>query len=146
MEACVVDLFCGIGGLSYGFRKEGFQVLAGIDSDASCAYAYETNVGGKFVSSDIRTFSDRQLSSLFSSHSRHPRILVGCAPCQPFSIYTGRYRKKGFRAEVQWKLLDDFARAVRATKPDVVSMENVARVTKHKVFKAFMHELERLGY
>src|SRR4051812_41573320 len=110
MRASVVDLFCGIGGLSYGFRKEGFKVLAGIDSDASCAYAYETNVGGKFISADIRTLSDQQLFSLFPNDSRKPRILIGCAPCQPFSIYTGRYRKKGFRAEMQWKLLDDFAR------------------------------------
>jgi DNA (cytosine-5)-methyltransferase 1 len=32
MRAAVVDLFCGIGGLSYGFKREGFQVKAGVDS------------------------------------------------------------------------------------------------------------------
>jgi len=29
----VVDLFCGAGGLSEGFRQSGFQVLAGCDFD-----------------------------------------------------------------------------------------------------------------
>lgn len=146
MRAHVVDLFCGVGGLSYGFAKEGFDVLAGIDSDETCAYAYEKNVGGKFISSDIRAMTDQQLAGVFPKDSKTPRILVGCAPCQPFSMYTGRYRKQGFRAEVQWKLLKDFLRAIRATNPAIVSMENVARVTKHEVFKEFVIELANLGY
>ena len=29
----VVDLFCGIGGLSYGLKSKGFKVLAGYDLD-----------------------------------------------------------------------------------------------------------------
>jgi DNA (cytosine-5)-methyltransferase 1 len=28
----VIDLFCGIGGLSHGFVKEGFDVVAGIEN------------------------------------------------------------------------------------------------------------------
>ena len=31
-EIKVVDLFCGIGGLSNGFYQEGFNVIAGYDS------------------------------------------------------------------------------------------------------------------
>ncbi|HEY86275.1 MAG TPA: DNA cytosine methyltransferase [Chloroflexi bacterium] len=37
----VVDIFCGAGGLTHGFVLEGFNVLAGIDADASCKYAFE---------------------------------------------------------------------------------------------------------
>lgn len=37
----VVDLFCGIGGLSNGFFQEGFDVVAGYDNDKSCKFAYE---------------------------------------------------------------------------------------------------------
>ena len=29
----VVDLFCGIGGLSYGMKTAGFHILAGYDLD-----------------------------------------------------------------------------------------------------------------
>lgn len=146
MDADVVDLFCGIGGLSYGFRKEGFRVVAGVDSDASCAYAFETNVGGRFVCADIREMTDKELVSLFPRSKGRLKILIGCAPCQPFSMYTDRYRKGGRRRDVQWRLLEDFARAIRVTSPDVVSMENVARVTRHAVFKQFVKDLEDRGY
>ena len=37
----VIDLFSGVGGLTYGLRKSGLSVLAGLDNDESCAYAYE---------------------------------------------------------------------------------------------------------
>ena len=30
----VASLFCGCGGLSYGFEQAGFNVLLGIDNDA----------------------------------------------------------------------------------------------------------------
>ncbi len=36
-----IDLFCGIGGLSYRLQKAGIDVLAGLDNDESCSYAYE---------------------------------------------------------------------------------------------------------
>lgn len=39
----VVDLFCGIGGLSYGMKSSGLKILAGFDIDCTCRYAYETN-------------------------------------------------------------------------------------------------------
>lgn len=39
----VVDLFCGIGGLSYGLKSKGFKILAGYDLDGTCKYAYEHN-------------------------------------------------------------------------------------------------------
>ena len=38
----VVDLFCGAGGLSHGFRREGFPIVAGIDSDDHCRIAHST--------------------------------------------------------------------------------------------------------
>jgi DNA (cytosine-5)-methyltransferase 1 len=45
-KARVIDLFCGVGGLTHGFvRERGFKVLAGFDSDPSCKFAYESNNG-----------------------------------------------------------------------------------------------------
>lgn len=45
----VIDLFCGIGGLSFGMKSKGFDILAGYDLDATCRYAYETNNEAKFL-------------------------------------------------------------------------------------------------
>ena len=56
-----VDPFCGIGGLSYGLRCRGIDIVAGYDVDPSCGYAYEANNdGANFVESDVcdLSFSD----------------------------------------------------------------------------------------
>lgn len=42
-EYNVLDLFCGCGGLSYGFEKAGFHVLLGIDNDAKALETFELN-------------------------------------------------------------------------------------------------------
>ena len=39
----VVDLFCGVGGMTHGFFLENFSVVAGLDIDDTCKYAYEHN-------------------------------------------------------------------------------------------------------
>jgi DNA (cytosine-5)-methyltransferase 1 len=145
MRIGVIDLFCGIGGLSYGFKCEGFDVIAGIDSDASCKYAYEANVEAEFIAADVGLISGRQIARLFSKPKFAYRVLIGCAPCTPFSIYTGRYRKAR-RRDHRWQLLEEFGRLIGQTKPDVVSMENVPRLTRHPIFNRFVRDLEVAGY
>src|ERR1051325_9476842 len=105
MRAAVVDLFCGIGGLSYGFKQEGFDVRAGVDSDVSCEFAFEHNLGAPFFGTDIRKFSAAALKRLLQT-DRGYRVLIGSAPCAPFSLYPRRYRKakKPDRAR-RWALL-----------------------------------------
>jgi DNA (cytosine-5)-methyltransferase 1 len=61
----VVDLFCGIGGLSYGFLKEGFDIAAGIDTDETCRYAFEQNNKSKFLSWDVGEISGKKLRNLY---------------------------------------------------------------------------------
>jgi DNA (cytosine-5)-methyltransferase 1 len=73
-------------------------------------------------------------------------VLIGCAPCQPFSSYTKRYRKKAKTRDTRWQLLEDFSRLVREVRPDVVSMENVPRLAAHPIFNRFIEELKALGY
>lgn len=145
MEMKVVDLFCGIGGLSYGFKGEGFRVIAGLDSDPTCKFAFEANIKGKFISADIRDVSGAQINRLFGDGQRGYRVLIGCAPCTPFTLYTGRYRRAK-RKDDRWQLLKEFARLVKLTRPDVVSMENVPRLASHAVFLAFVKGLQEGGY
>lgn len=138
----VIDLFSGVGGLTYGLRKSGLSVLAGVDNDKSCAYAYEKNNAAKFISADISEFDFEELNKIYSKGS--VRVLVGCAPCQPFSSHAFKLRKDA--RDERWNLLDHFVRGIEVVKPDVVSMENVRGVTKTDVFKNFVNQLERLGY
>lgn len=138
----VVDLFSGVGGLTYGLKKAGLSVLAGVDNDESCAYAYEKNNSAKFICADISTFDFKKIKKMYSKGSI--KVLVGCAPCQPFSSHAFKLRKDS--SDLRWNLLDHFIRGIKIIKPDIVSMENVRGVTKTDVFKNFVKELEKLKY
>jgi DNA (cytosine-5)-methyltransferase 1 len=131
----VVDLFCGIGGLTRGFVKEGFDVAAGIDDDETCRYAYEKNNGTAFIKKDIELVTAAELTELYPQGST--KILVGCAPCQPFSRYTIREGE-----DEKWKLLRSFAKLIRGVQPEIVSMENVPELEKHHVYDEFVDALE----
>lgn len=137
----VVDLFCGAGGLSHGFFLEGFKIAAGIDIDERCKFPFEQNNESKFIHRDVSKLSGAEISALFTPGE--PSILVGCAPCQPYSSY-GRKQDPA-----QWGLLDRFAQIVRDVEPDVVSMENVPRLRNFKggeVFQKFVDALKEVGY
>lgn len=143
MPVSVVDLFCGIGGLTKGLELAGLNVLAGIDLDESCRFAYERNNRAKFIVGDVSAISVEQLITLYPPEDM--RILVGCAPCQPFSKYTQRYRKGGYK-DKKWRLLYSFSDLIDAIQPSVVSMENVPELSKEKIFEDFVYHLESIGY
>lgn len=48
-----VDLFYGAGGLTYGLRKAGISVVAGIDLDPACEFPFTSNNGAQFIRSDV---------------------------------------------------------------------------------------------
>ena len=105
----VVDVFCGVGGLSHGFVLEGFNVMAGIDTDSSCRRVYERNNDARFLEWSVEELTGNMVNALFIADE--PRILVGCAPCQPFSRYTQK------RWDENWRLLDEFSRIVGEALP-----------------------------
>ena len=136
-----MDVFCGAGGLSHGFLLEGFDVRAGIDIDAACRHAYERNNGARFLEKNVADIRGGDIRALLTPGL--PRILVGCAPCQPFSTYSQK------RRDAKWKLLGEFGRLVAEVQPDVVSMENVPRLVnfhRGELLKNFLRGLERAGY
>ena len=140
-DVSCVDLFCGAGGLTYGFAREGLRVNAGIDLDPACRYPYSTNNESSFIERDISDVSVSEISDLFSPNTI--RVLAGCAPCQPFSTYSQRYDTK---ADRKWRLLYEFARIAEGVMPDLVTMENVPTIERHEVFTDFVATLKRLGY
>lgn len=143
MPSVAIDLFCGIGGLTKGLSLSGIDVVAGIDVDESCRFAYERNNTSQFINCDVTTLTGEQLEALYPDNNT--RILVGCAPCQPFSKYTNRYRKEG-NTDNKWKLLYSFARLVNDVNPEIISMENVPELEHKTVFKDFVTTLKSLGY
>ncbi|WP_302960051.1 DNA cytosine methyltransferase [Alistipes finegoldii] len=140
----VIDLFCGIGGLSHGMKQKGFDIIAGFDIDKTCKYAYEFNNTASFFAQDVETITKTQIDKLFKKHT--VRILAGCAPCQPFSSYAFKHKEKDSK---KYDLLYQFGRLVEEVLPDIVTMENVAQILSFKqkpVLQDFIHKLNSLGY
>jgi DNA (cytosine-5)-methyltransferase 1 len=137
--ACV-DLFCGVGGLTHGLIRGGLEVVAGFDVDENCRYPYQSNNNALFATKDVRNLTAAELCSHFPPGKL--RLIAGCAPCQPFSTYTRKGR--GQRNGSKWDLLLDFARLVRETQPELVTMENVPQLLEHAVFGEFLSAL--VGY
>jgi len=139
-----VDLFCGVGGLTHGLKLSGINVSAGIDIDPTCKYPYEkNNRTAVFVEEDVAQLSNKTVLKYFGDAD--VKVLVGCAPCQPFSLYTLRYRKKG-RTDEKWKLLNAFSDKICAVLPDIVSMENVPELAKENIFLEYKTVLEKHKY
>ena len=143
MSISAVDLFCGVGGLTHGLQLSGIPVVAGIDVEQSCRYAYEQNNNARFILRDITQVTGAELSEYFLPNTI--KVLVGCAPCQPFSTYSHRYNKEGKKYN-KWRLLYYFANLVGAVLPEVLSMENVPQLVNEKVFRDFLARLDDLKY
>lgn len=144
MQNIAIDLFCGIGGLTKGLSLAGINVIAGFDIDESCEFAYEKNNNAKFINKDINDITSEEINQFFREQNG-AKIIVGCAPCQPFSRYSLRYRKEG-RTDDKWRLLYSFSRLVRECIPEIVSMENVPSLTNENVFRDFVQQLKELDY
>jgi len=137
-EVTAIDLFCGAGGLSFGLKSAGIKVLAGIDNDPVCEYPYTENVKARFIEQSVFDVTGKQLTEYWGN--ANIRLLAGCAPCQPFST-----QRKGVevQSDPRWPLIDEFARLIRETMPDFVTMENVPGVIRSPIFGRFVSTLSQ---
>ncbi len=140
-SAKVIDLFCGIGGLTHGLVLENFDVVAGIDNDESCRYGYEyNNETARFINRDVLEVSSEEVGRLFGSDNGLVRVLVGCAPCQQYSkLNPNRLARESVQP------LQKFASIIRDVKPEVVSMENVPELTNTEKFPIFTEFISSLS-
>jgi len=144
MKITAIDVFCGIGGLSYGLKKAGISVLAGIDLDKTCRYAYEKNVKAEFYLKDILQFQGNKLYKKYWSDRNQVKVLAGCAPCQPFSTHSNKIKNR--KQSQKWQLINEFKRLANEMFPDIITMENVPNLAKQIIFRDFVFFLESKGY
>jgi DNA (cytosine-5)-methyltransferase 1 len=137
----VLDLFCGAGGLSWGFEKIGFEVCWGLDDWKPAVSTFKANhPKAKVYEVDITKVSNSQLKEWF----KDVHIIVGGPPCQGFST-------AGKRAldDPRNKLVKEFLRVVKVLMPDAFVMENVEgfmNFNKGALVLELMEELEKFNY
>lgn len=136
-----VDLFCGAGGLTCGLQNAGINVALGVDLDKACAYPFTKNNHAAFMGCSVADLTGDDIARAWGAADT--TLLAGCAPCQPFSTYSQSWSSP---EDKRWDLLSQFARLVRESKPDLVTMENVPKLKKIDVFERFQEGLERDGY
>lgn len=132
-----IDLFCGCGGLSLGFKNAGFEILAGIDNWEKALDVYRENFNHEAVLHDLVN----EEKSLEIIRSYQPDLIIGGPPCQDFS-------SAGKRDETQGKanLTYHFANIVCNYQPSFFVMENVERIKKSKVIKDIVNQFNRHCY
>lgn len=142
----VLDLFSGIGGLSYGFEQtEQFTTVGGLDLLKDRVNTFQLNHTHAFgFSFDINSIEPSLLSSFLGAN---PDVIVGGAPCQGFSSI------RPFRSisenDLRNNLYKSFALYLDYFKPTWFVFENVVGLLTHKngdSLKTLIHEFNVIGY
>lgn len=139
-----VDFFCGGGGMTKGLLNAGINVQFGLDFNPSCQETYEYNNGIPYLCQNITEVTPEELIEAYPLLADNDELLlVGCAPCQPFSN-----QRHSDHEHAAVNLLDEFGRMVRVLNPVCVLVENVPGIQKkgHEVFERFLNLLDTMHY
>jgi len=118
----VIDLFAGVGGLSYGFAKDdNFEIVASNEILPNMAKAYELNHPKvKMYCKDVADFGIKDLFEDFGIEEGKVDLIVGGPPCQAYSTVGKRLID-----DPRGKLFQEYYRILKEVKPKVFIFENV---------------------
>lgn len=138
----VIDLFAGVGGLSTGFRKAGFNIVLANEIDESIAKSYEKNHGETvMINDDIKN-----ILPALNKINKKIDIIIGGPPCQGFSMAGARIREnksERFLDDPRNYLFRNYFQVVQKIEPKFFIMENVPGMLSMKDGK-IIEEIERL--
>ena len=139
-----VDLFCGAGGFTEGFRKAGgFTPILAVDFDKQAIDTFRHNHSNvSAVCSDISEINADSLREL--TRDQEIDAVIGGPPCQGFSLAGPRLPD-----DPKNRLFKEFVRVVDELKPKVFIFENVTGIVSMQgglVLEAICHEFKSIGY
>ena len=147
----ILDLFCGVGGLSLGFELAGFETLRSVDiwEDAINTLNHNQKTRKPGIVKDIETFNKDDLKSLIQSNDIAG--VIGGPPCQGFS--TARLSDAGDDINLinraRNSLYLDFYNTVKLVKPAFFLIENVrgmVAMNKGAFVKDIVNRFGKLGF
>jgi DNA (cytosine-5)-methyltransferase 1 len=142
----VVDLCCGMGGLSVAAREMGMTVVAGVDVNPSALRTFSRNFpDAEAIEGSVRSRTVlERCRTLLDSGGDGLSIVLSGPPCQGFSAAGSRDpkdRRNGVLVAV--------ARAIAKIEPDCAVIENVSTVLAEKHgdrLESFRQVLGQAGY
>lgn len=132
----VVDLFAGCGGLSLGFQKAGYDIVAAFEWWDKAVDCYKENFCHPVIQLDL---SDTE-NAICQIQKFFPEMIIGGPPCQDFS-HAGK-RIENDRAE----LTESYAKIISGIKPLCFVMENVDRARNSNAYKKAREIFKSAGY
>lgn len=139
----IVDLFAGVGGLSYGFSKlPQFNIIAANEIEKDISIAYKLNHPDvNMLNCDINSLTEDVLEEALNG--KKVDIVVGGPPCQSYSTLGKR------RMDDRANLFMQYKRVLKILQPKAFVFENVVGILsmdKGNLFKQVQAEFEDLGY
>ena len=139
----IVDLFAGVGGLSYGFLKlDEFEIIMANEIETDISKAYSLNHPYvNMINCDINDLTEEVIRETLGDNIID--VVVGGPPCQSYSTLGKRQMDDRANLFMQYK------RVLSIIKPRAFVFENVAGILsmdKGKLFKNVQGEFEKLGY
>jgi DNA (cytosine-5)-methyltransferase 1 len=136
----ITDLFAGAGGISEGFRLQGFEPIAASDIDPDACATYKLNFpGAKVVHGDLRK---PEVARELLDASRGVDVVVGGPPCQAFSQVRNHVR---IIDDPRNSLYKEFVRVVGQLLPRAFLMENVTGIDQMGFREQISRDLELDG-
>ena len=139
----IIDLFCGSGGLSFGFNLAGYKTILGIDNDKAAIRTFEENhKGSKGIYGDITQITTEEI--IKASGGKTIDVIVGGPPCQGMSIAGPRKLH-----DPRNQLYLSFIEKVKDIQPKAFVIENVPGLVslfKGAIKDSILNEFEKLGY
>lgn len=118
-EETMCELFCGAGGMGYGFNHF-FDITCAIDHKPETVKTYKAN----HPTTDVKNHDIRNLTGCKGDF----QAIIGGPPCQGSSVIN----TKRYRADPRNELMTEFIRLISEIKPNLFVMENVPGVAKEK--------------
>jgi len=138
-----IDLFCGAGGVTTGYKAAGIKVIAAVDIDPMARKSFALNHSEvQLYEDDLHELDPETLMARLGLGQGELGILTACAPCQSFSSLS-RGRKRSDRRP---RLVERVAEFVEQLQPAAVVVENVPRVERSWHFRRLVRRLRSAGY
>lgn len=139
-----VDLFCGAGGMTAGFKAAGIHSIISNDIEKSACVTLKINNPEIEVLCDDITKVETKQKIIETAINNSVDIICGGPPCQGFSL-------AGFRNEndPRNQLFKEFVEIVNEVKPKVIVFENVEGLLSFqngKVYRDILELFAELGY